>query len=554
MNINSRNIILATCILVLGCILIVVVIRCRSIRSSGADSPSRGLHPSQSVSGEDDVKSLQANDGSKFGVSSERMQFLIGLDKSRLEGEILSLDLENNRDDRSLLPALFLALAQTEPSRVFDLFDVLPGDYYRMAASEAFPFLAGENPDMLRNFVMRGAFEGDRNRWLTIAACDSLAKADSGIAVALFDDLSPEKKQSPLGVTLLKRAAEDDPDVVVRRLTKHRNAPFFAELFRDVLYTIKIKDPSLAFDLVKSYPEVATPKLIAGIYQAVVEDSPESALAQLPDADPDVLEILLSRRNRDNQDYFSVLYGESPGQALKLLDRLIVSDTNYSLFENAASMISSEDFDGAVSWISTFPDGSARARLLSAALTAIDADGQSSPLISRSLEILKSSTFHDAHSARAVGAVWFSEELSEIGVFLSEVPDSLRTDVVAGILDGADLGDRVKLSEIASRLDEWTTVSESDHILASVEMLGRRLGAADPDYATGLTENLDSKTAILYSHGLVTSWTQNDPGSAARWLSELEDGPVRDASVRAFADAIRPTDSEAADRWLRSLR
>lgn len=270
----------------------------------------------------------------------QRRQSLSKLSASALVTSIRSLNLLDEPNDRIVLPELFLALAKKDPGGVLEMLNELPGEYYTTAVTDAFPYLARENPELLEDYLLSADFNGKKERWLMIGACEVLGKENPGKALSFFDEMSEEKKQGHLGTMLLTQAASRDPDLVVGFLTGNRQSPYFTGLFRDVLYTILVKDPHLALKLASSYPEVQNTNLSAGIYASMARVNPKLALDEMSYTSPEVRMEILTRRNVDNITYFSKLFSEDPAKTTGLLKGIIPGTANSSLFDEAADQLS----------------------------------------------------------------------------------------------------------------------------------------------------------------------------------------------------------------------
>lgn len=274
-------------------------------------------------------------------LAEQRRQSIRELSTSALVTSIRSLNPVDEPNDRAILPKLFLALAEKDPIKLFEMLNDLPGEYYKIAMSESFPYLAKENPEFLQSYVLISDFQGERDRWMMIGACEVLGKENPGKALNFFDEMSDEKKQGHLGTMLLKQAASEEPNLVVDFLSRRRTSPYFTDLFRDVLYTVLVNDPSFALKLASSYPEVQNTHLSAGIYASMARKNPKSALEEMSNASPEVRVEIFTRRNFDNKSYFSKLFSEDPAKTMNLLNGIIPSTANSHLFEEAANRLSS---------------------------------------------------------------------------------------------------------------------------------------------------------------------------------------------------------------------
>jgi len=304
------------------------------------DHPTEGtkepIHPKLSMK---DL--LLAEQSQSTDIAEQRREAIRGLSSAQLIQSIRSLDLLNDGTDRMILRSMFLVLAEKDPSRIMEMLDELPGDYYKVALAEAFPYLARENPDFLKDFVKQCDFEGDKNRWLTIGACENLGKENPKAALVFFEEISDNYKKGPLGISLLKQAASEEPTLVVEALASKRTAPYFVDLFRDVLYTVLEKDPAYADELASSYPEVRNDNLSAGIYTSMARKDPKWAIEEMAVATPVVRLEILTRPTRDNSTYFSKLFSEDPERTIKLLNGIVPSTANSNLFQEAADHLSS---------------------------------------------------------------------------------------------------------------------------------------------------------------------------------------------------------------------
>lgn len=304
------------------------------------------IHQSNNETGEiksqESVKKLFLSDQKQREARAKERILLIGeLSTSALVTSIRSLNLADDENDRIILPGLFLALAEKDPNRLFEMLNELPGEYYKIALSKAFPYLAKKNSDILQNHVLASDFRDPKERWMMIGACEVLGKENPVKALSFFDMLSDEKRKGPLGTTLLKHAASADPKSVVGFLTQNRTAPYFTGLFRDVLYTVLEDDPGFALELAKSYPEVVNTNLSAGIYASMARKNPKLALGEMSVASPEVREEILTRHNFDNISYFSKLFSEDPTKTIELLNGISQSTANSDLFEEVANRLSS---------------------------------------------------------------------------------------------------------------------------------------------------------------------------------------------------------------------
>jgi hypothetical protein len=310
------------------------------------ESDTSMAHRSKSKTGErhsqESVKDLFLPDQrQRETFEDQRFQTIDKLSTSAIVTTIRSLNLLGDGNDRGILPDLFLALAEKDPSKLLEMLNELPGEYYKSAIFQAFPYLARENPEILQYHVLMSDFKDKKDRWLMIAACEVLGENNPGKALSFFNEMTDEKKQGPLGTMLLKRAASKEPELVVNFLDEKRTSPYFTGLFQDVLYTVLENDPSFALKLASSYPEVQNTNLSAGIYTSMARKNPKLALAEMSNASPVVRLDILTRHGFDNNSYFSKLFSEDPAKTIMLLNGIIPSAANSKLFEEAAKRLSS---------------------------------------------------------------------------------------------------------------------------------------------------------------------------------------------------------------------
>lgn len=271
----------------------------------------------------------------------QRRQLIEKLSTSELVTSIRSLNLLSDGNDRMILPSIFATLAEKDPNKMMDMLHELPGEYYKSAILKAFPYLARENPEFLQDYVLENDFTGEKNRWLMIGACEVLGKENPARALRFFDQMSDEKQRSHLGTVLLKQAATKTPELVVTFLTKNETAPYFASLFRDVLYTVLVTDPAFAREMALSYPEVDSTDLSAGIYTSMARQDPRWALEEMSRSSPTVRTEVFTRRSFDNKTYFSKLFSEDPTKTINLMNGIIPTTANLNLFKEAADRLSS---------------------------------------------------------------------------------------------------------------------------------------------------------------------------------------------------------------------
>lgn len=294
------------------------------------------------LSPEESLKnSISSNRKTQEALSEQRYQSLRKLSTSALIASIRSMDLSGNADDRVVLPKYFLALAEKDPNILFSTLKELPGEYYKAAIVDAFPYLAKENPEILRNYVLTKDFTDKKDKWLMLGACRALGRENPENALSFFDVISDENKRGPLGVTLLKHAASEKPDLVVDFLKRDPTSPYFTDLFRDVLYTVLEKDPSSALKLASSFPGVEDTNLSAGIYTSMARKNPKWALEEMFNASSEVREEIFSRYAFDDKSYFSKLFSENPVKTVELLKGIAPSSANSDLFREVTNQLSS---------------------------------------------------------------------------------------------------------------------------------------------------------------------------------------------------------------------
>jgi hypothetical protein len=308
---------------------------------SGSSTTRRG----ESLTGIKDpappVKDLFLAEKSQAATLAEqRRQSIKELSTLELVTSIRSLNLLGDGNDRMILPSIFAALAEKDPNEMLIILRELPGEYYKTAVLEAFPYLARQNPEFLQTYVLETDFIGEKDRWWMIAACQALGKENPIEALSFFEQMPDEKRQGHLGTTLLKQAASEAPELVVDFLIENQTAPYFTSLFRDVLYTVLVTDPAFALDLASSYPEVDNTDIRAGIYTSMARQSPKWAIEEMSNASPDVRMEIFTRRNRDNQTYFSMLFSEDPTKTIELLEGIVLNTANSNLFSEAGKRLS----------------------------------------------------------------------------------------------------------------------------------------------------------------------------------------------------------------------
>jgi hypothetical protein len=274
-------------------------------------------------------------------LNEKRLDSVRELSASALMATIRSLNPIDERNDRVILPNLFLALAEKDPSRTLELLDEVPDPYYRIGALAVFPYLAEIHPEILQDFVLATDFSAERNRWMMLEACAALGKKNPEKALSFFEEMPNEIKQGHLGTILLKQAASEEPRLVIDFLVNKKQSPYFTGLFRDVLYTILVNDPILALTLASSHPEVQDTHLTAGIYTSIVRKDSKLALERIPDTSPEVREEILTRRGFDNMTYFTRLFSEDPAKTLGLLNGIVPTPANANLFKEAVDQLSS---------------------------------------------------------------------------------------------------------------------------------------------------------------------------------------------------------------------
>jgi hypothetical protein len=104
---------------------------------------------------------------------------------------------------------------------------------------------------------------------------------------------------------------------------------------------------------------------------------------------------------------------------------------------------------------------------------------------------------------------------------------------------------------------QWADRDELDPSLrqrllatAAVAVAGQDGSAAATLAATALTPGEEQDRAAV---AIVQRWVQHDPASAASWVAQFPDTPVREAATQNLLALWSAQDSEAAGNWLRTL-
>ena len=302
-----------------------------------------------------------------------------------------------------------------------------------------------------------------------LSILETLCAASGGMP--LMDGYSPY----PLGSTLLKHLAANDPAAAVQFIKRHLGGSAKFNIGSNVYRDIFATNPAAALAIAAAIPMMPTE-----IDPLPTFNDRQTALAILPDATPSW------RRDQALQATLEQWHLESPDEAL--------------------------------AWLKSLPEGEWRDRTA----TILEEPDAHANVISLKLQELTIKHHPDQTESG----------LDDIGKTAGQSAQADFPGTLHTLADWPPGPARQAALQAAAR---YAAAQSTPDALARVQQI------ADPAVqADGI-------------RGVLAVWTAHEPLAASEWLPTLSPGPVREAAVDSFAEAIAALDPSASLAWAATL-
>ena len=214
---------------------------------------------------------------------------------------------------------------------------------------------------------------------------------------------------------------------------------------------------------------------------------------------------------------------------------------------HVASQWADKDFAAAMSWSSQLPAGEEKQSVI---MQVAYEGSRNAPL-----EAMKLATGLPPSSARDdllahVASQWAGQEPEAAAKWAHEIPDlDVRARLLGNVMVAWSDQNPAEAAAFASK--SLSAEDSKDDIVVGIV---QRWTQKDPATAAQWVENFPEgpvRNSALES--LVQIWSDQDSGKVGQWLNDLPEGNSRDTSVAAYARKLTPLDPQLAVSWAESI-
>jgi len=514
-------------------------------RSKPARRDSRQNHAESLDSLRTGLK-LQENAKKRAEYFEKNSASLLGkLSPEELKDLISSLDYNDDGADRFLANMAFKELAGKDAKLALDMAKGMKPDDCQQVGLNIFAILSEKQPEELVSWIRGNDWTDPNSRWLSVFASDDLARHRPEEAVEMLRTADPAR-MARLSYPILIAVAKTDP---ARAAQVAKGLPL-GEAGRDVRVAVYTSfggvDPARAFAEVTALndPYIAN-RALAPIVGDWIKKDPKAVLDQMGTLPVAAVQSVLGR-----SENLSTLIDSDPAKVTAVLDRLVFTEANAGIFQQAARLLVTKDAAMTTQWLESFPDSPKKGALFREVTMArlSQNPGENAPLI-----LAEQGPYRDIKIQSVGEVIGKTDPVKALG-FATQLSAAEQPAFVATALRASLGGDLNPALGIISGKDVSPEVQASRVYRDAVRATADTYAGKDIQAAVKWASSLEGETSVAAVSGVASRWAREDPNATAEWIHQLPTGEPRNSAIRGLLSQIEATDPEAAKKWKEEIR
>ena len=497
-----------------------------------------------------DVKSLRSiqrrvmdakDDGSAVSGLSELESKLNGMTSQELLDLVANLDPKANKEDYGVLLKALRRLAQTDVYVALEAIQKAPPGYSSMNFYET---LAKTDPAGVSRWLGEKGLDKKLGE-IPFQCAMELAKRSPEAAMSLLKGSSPELRNHLLSTVFAELGKTDLPKAM--EMAAAMSPELQNKAIESALRGGAIKDPDSAFvELAKLGDSAVANKVYPTLFSQWFQSDSWAAGRALEQVSPAIVQQVLMARN----GALAKMMSTDPDQALKVLGKLVFTESNSAIFMQAAEQLGSRDANKALSWIQGFPDSPRKGDLMRQITLAQAGDDPAAAASG----LLASATGYRPQVIAGLAAAWGKKDPQSAMRFIPNLSPAEQEIFVSEMLNASIPADVAGTAKILVESQIPPSVRGSGNFLATVRSAAAAYAASDPAEAAKWTNSFSTTVEKeAAASGVAARWAESDPTATAEWVGGLPSGSIRDAAVDSLIRQIKKTDPESAEQWRKTL-
>lgn len=450
---------------------------------------------------------------------------------------IKSLDPKASKENASLQFEAFHKLAKRDPAKSLEVGVNLPPGF---CTPFYFKGIVQTDRAAVANWIAENGLKDPKAYTFVAQGLRSLVQADPKLALEVVErgDGALRKR---FGSTVLGELAKED---LSRALQAANGFPqeLRAEAMKAALIGGAYSQPAEAFGQLKT---LADPQLSSSVYSSVfyfwMNKDPEGAVdGLLTLSGPEIQGVLQGSRN-----ILSKIVGASPDSAISVLNKIVLTESNASMFVSAMKDIAKADPAKPFAWLDSFPDSQKKREMVREVITVQAAADPASTLP----ELLQTHGDFRSEVLEGGAAAWARIDSAAALTFAKTLSTAEQLRFSDVIFQNSIEANPASMAETVAKGDVPLAYKASPEYLAKVSSVGMKYAESDLEKAVAWANTLQLREQEAAVSGVATIWAKKDTVAVSDWIASFPNGPVRTAAAKKLIAEIEGTDPEMAQRW-----
>lgn len=266
---------------------------------------------------------------------------------------------------------------------------------------------------------------------------------------------------------------------------------------------------------------------------ATSRGNPSIAVDLIKNFDSNILQQILS-----SHKVVSLLGEQAPNELIDLMSSIVLTKSNEKIFSAAVGSMAGGAPVEAISWISDFPDSSAKDNLLR---LAYNRWGDSNPVDFSNVAIELSGELRGAALASLANS-WGRSDVNSALKWATNLPSIEANLFVKNVLTYEAGRNPENIAAIlksgqSTDIDVYRAVASG-------------LATKNPESAINWSAQLPSSIQPTTTRKIVEAVAGHSPKQVADWLAGMPAGRARNEGIRALIQELESADSEASNSWM----
>lgn len=447
--------------------------------------------------------------------------------------------------DKDLMFKVIHLLAKRDPGLALSEAMKLPEGTSAIYVSSFYEKLVESDPNAVVNWILANGMESHLAWKLSNNCANDLAKNAPAVAAKMLSQCNDEKILKYFGLHLLGVLASQEPEQALK-LAGHFPEALKADAYREALVCFAMQDPVAAYNslLAMNDPKISA-KAYLGIFNAWFEKDPKAASQELGSIPASSIQQVLQQ-----QGQVTKLVSGDAHVAIEVLDKLVITEANSSIFMTAVHELGLKDPEKAVSWLETFPDSPKKGDMIKELALARAMQDPASTVP----EILKEGGKYQAQVIDGLATAWGQKDTTAALKFSQSLPVEEQQIFAATVLGVAIKANPSAAAEFIANGSYPVAARDSSSYLGAVRSTGFTYAATDIQKAVDWSDSLSPKEREAAVSGVASLWAERDPNATSEWISKLPAGAVKTAAVLSLVGQIEKSDPASAKQWRDSIK